>query len=89
MIPSRPNTTVSLTDWSGIALSTAAVIAMASLGRATWDALNLAVVDADGEPFPTPHFLYVDDDIYADVFNVERMEQCIACSIEAMYLVMG
>jgi hypothetical protein len=57
--------------------------------RAEWDTLNAAVVDAGGHPLPTPHFVYVDDDIYVDLFSVEDFEQCIAASIEAIYVLLG
>jgi hypothetical protein len=57
--------------------------------RAKWDTLNAVVVDAGGHPLPTPHFVYVDDDIYVDLFSVEDFEQCFAASIEAMYILLG
>jgi hypothetical protein len=57
--------------------------------RAEWDTLNEAMVDAGGHPLPTPHFVYVDDDIYIDLFSVEDFEQCIAASIKAIYILLG
>jgi hypothetical protein len=57
--------------------------------RAKWDSLNTAVVDAGGHPLPTPHFVYVDDDIYVDLYSIEDFEQCIASSIEAIYVLLG
>lgn len=47
------------------------------------------VRDEQGRPLPTPHRLFVDDDIYADRFDVDRMEQAIAASIEAIFILLG
>ena len=52
--------------------------------KAHWDALNTAVVDAGGLPLPTQHFIYVDNDIYVDIFSIEDFKQCIPASIEAI-----
>jgi hypothetical protein len=38
---------------------------------------------------PTPHGIYVDDDIYLDVSNPRRFEQAIAASIEAIFILLG
>jgi hypothetical protein len=57
--------------------------------RVAWDAMNAAVVDSVGNPLPTPHYVYVDDDIYVDLYSVENFEQCIAASIEAIYILLG
>ena len=43
---------------------------------------------ADGGLQPTPHRLFVDDDIYADIWDVVRMEQTIAASIEAIFILL-
>lgn len=51
-----------------------------------WDALNAAVVDAGRAALPTAHFIYVDDDIYVDIFSVPDFKQCIAASIEAIWI---
>jgi hypothetical protein len=59
------------------------------LTRAAWDALNTSVVDTVGDPLPTPHFVYVDDDIYVDIYSTDDYEQCIAASIEAIYILLG
>ena len=47
------------------------------------------VLDEHGNPLPTPHRLFVDDDIYADRFDVARVEQAIAASIEAIFILLG
>ena len=53
------------------------------------DSKNQGVLDAAGNPEDTPHDLFVDDDIYAEVYLRERVEQAIACSIEAMFICLG
>lgn len=47
------------------------------------------VLDDDGKPVNTPHAFFVDDDVYADVYDTERVEQTIACSIEALFMILG
>ena len=42
-----------------------------------------------GNPVPTPHGIYVDDDIYLDVADPRRFEQAIAASIEAIFILLG
>ena len=53
------------------------------------DEKNQGVLDADGRPVPTPHAMFVDDDCYAEVFIIARVEQAIAASIEAVLIVLG
>ena len=50
---------------------------------------NPGVVDKDGVPEDTPHAFYVDDDLYAELFDRERVEQAIAASIEAIFILLG
>ncbi|KAL7546383.1 hypothetical protein ACHAWF_016015 [Thalassiosira exigua] len=50
---------------------------------------NRGVLDENGLPADTPHAFYVDDDLYAEVFDVERIEQAIAASIEAIFILLG
>ena len=57
--------------------------------KALRDAINQGVRDASGTPKPTPHGIYVDDDIYLDVAEVCRFEQAIAASIEAIFILLG
>ncbi|KAL3803843.1 hypothetical protein HJC23_004005 [Cyclotella cryptica] len=57
--------------------------------QASCDALNQGVRDASGTPRPTPHGVYVDDDVYLDVADTCRLEQAIASSIEAIFLLLG
>lgn len=53
------------------------------------DSLNRGVLDADGNDVNTPHAMYVDDDCYAEIFNRERVEQAVAASIEAIFILLG
>lgn len=53
------------------------------------DSQNRGVLDEDGIPVDTPHALFVDDDIYAEVYCRIRVEQAIAASIEAMFILLG
>ena len=57
--------------------------------RAIPDALNKGILDDQGNPAPTPHGVYVDDDIYLDVADRRRFEQAIAASIEAIFMLLG
>ncbi len=57
--------------------------------RALRNALNQGVIDASGNPAPTPHGVYVDDNIYLDVADTHRFEQAIASSIEAVFVLLG
>ena len=45
--------------------------------KAVRDALNPGVLDDTGPPAPTPHGVYVDDDIYLDVADPRRFEQAM------------
>lgn len=53
------------------------------------DSINKGVMDEQGNPVKTPHAFYVDDDIYAEVYNIERIERAIAASIEAIFILLG
>ena len=53
------------------------------------DALNTGVLTQDGTPAPTPHNYYVDDGIYAEVFDRTRVEKALAASIEAIFIMLG
>jgi hypothetical protein len=57
--------------------------------RAIGDALNPGILDALGNPVPTPHGIYVDDDIYLDVADTSRFEQAIDASIKAIFILLG
>jgi hypothetical protein len=57
--------------------------------KAYRDALNNGIHDAQGNPAPTSHGVYVDDDIYLDVADKRRFEQAIAASIEAIFMLLG
>jgi hypothetical protein len=51
--------------------------------------VHKGVMGEDGQPINTPHHMFVDDDIYADVYCVDRIEQTIASGIEAVFIVLG
>ena len=55
------------------------------------DNINRGVRSASGRDSNTPHDLFVDDDVYADVYNIDRirLEQAIASGIEAVLTVLG
>ena len=59
------------------------------LAIAKADPINQGVLDAEGLPVNTPHDLFVDDDVYAEVFLKKRIEQAIAASIEAIFILLG
>ena len=52
------------------------------------DTLNTGVI-VDGQPGPTPHFYYVDDGVYAEIMQRVRVEQAMASSIEAIFVLLG
>ncbi|KAL7531340.1 hypothetical protein ACHAWF_007337, partial [Thalassiosira exigua] len=47
------------------------------------------VIDEDGNVENTPHHLFVDDDIYAEVYDRSRIEQATAAGIEAVFILLG
>jgi hypothetical protein len=57
--------------------------------RVFCDALNRGIFDAHGSPAPTPHGVYVNDDIYLDVAKKRRFKQAIAASIKAIFMLLG
>lgn len=61
----------------------------AQFTRARACALNPGVLDTNGKPASTPHAFFVDDDIYSEVFDVDRIEQAVAASIEAIFVLLG
>ena len=61
----------------------------AKFTQATPDSLNTGVLDAEGNDAKTPHDMFVDDDIYAEIYCRERIEQAIAASIEAIFILLG
>jgi len=44
---------------------------------------------AQGLPVPTPHHVFVDDDIYLKVIDTVRVEQAISTSIEDIFILLG
>ena len=59
------------------------------LTPASPDTLNTGVLDRDGNPINTPHHFFVDDGVYAEIFDKIRIEQAIASSIEAIFILLG
>ena len=59
------------------------------LTKAFSDALNPGVLGDTGVPAPTPHGVYVDNDIYLNVTSSCRFERAIAASIEAIFILLG
>lgn len=57
----------------------------AALIPAVSDEFNQGVLDAEGNPTNVPHFIYVDDDCYAVVYDPDDIEQAVA-SIEAIFI---
>ena len=53
------------------------------------DSRNKGVRDSTGQPCNTPHHMFVDDAVYAEVYLRVRVEQAIAASIEAMFITLG
>ena len=45
------------------------------------------VLDKNGIPMPTPHNMYVDDNLIAEI--KPRMKQAMSASIEALFILMG
>ena len=58
------------------------------LTPASRDTLNTGVLDEDGNPVNTPHDIFVDDGIYAEIFEKACIEQAIAASIEAIFILL-
>ena len=48
---------------------------------------NKGVLDSAGRPQPTPHFIYVDDDMLADTRS--RMHHALAAGLEAIFDLLG
>ena len=61
----------------------------AKFTQATPDSLNTGVRDDEGHGTMTPHDIFVDNDIYAEIYCWERIEQAIAASIEAIFITLG
>ena len=49
------------------------------------------VLDAKGNPVPTPQSMFVDDSIYAKIYEKtrERIEQNVAAGIKAIFILFG
>ncbi len=56
---------------------------------ATRDSRNTGARLPDGSIRPPPHHLFVDDDIYADIFDSYSTQQAVAASIKAIYILLG
>ena len=62
---------------------------MCKISEAKADAKNQGIQHTDADPNCTPHYLFVDDDIYTLLYNVLAIEQTVAASIEAMFILLG
>ena len=60
----------------------------ATFSPAVQDSLNQGVL-RDRELVETPHDFYVDDDLYAELFDIIRIERAVAASIEAIFILLG
>ena len=49
------------------------------------------VLDASGNPLPTPQRLFVDDSVYAEIYEDDkiRIEQTVAAGIESIFILLG
>ena len=56
---------------------------------ATSCARHQGVLDEAGSPAPTPHGLFVDDDLIAEVYDRDRIRRAIAAGIEAIFIILG
>jgi hypothetical protein len=60
--------------------------------RFTWafqDALNQGIRDAQRNPVPTPHGVYIDDNIYLDITDKHHFKKVTATSIKAIFILLG
>ena len=55
--------------------------------QATADAIHTGVLDARGQPLPTPNTTFVDDNMLADVRH--RIGTAIHCSILSLFMILG
>ena len=46
----------------------------AKFTQATSDSLNIGVRDSDSQDVNTPHNMYIDDNVYAEVYRRKRIE---------------
>jgi hypothetical protein len=60
-----------------------------TFAKAKRDSLNPGVLTAAGHPTDTTHNFYVDDDVYSEIWAQERVEQAVAASIEAVFILLG
>lgn len=60
-----------------------------AFARAIPDGFNSGVLDSAGTPASTPHKYYVDDGIYAELYDIARIKRAVAASIEAVFLLLG
>eukprot|EP00957_Ditylum_brightwellii_P173731 13226932-Ditylum_brightwellii.AAC.1 len=55
--------------------------------QALSDSIHKGVIRADGTPVNTPHNMYVDENLIAEIPG--RMKQAMTASIEALFILMG
>jgi len=59
-----------------------------NLSVAVVDSINTGILVAQGLPVRTPHHVFLDHDIYLDVFDTVHVEQAISTSIEAIFILL-
>ena len=49
------------------------------------------MLDASGNPLPTPQRLFVNDSVYAEIYEDDkiRIEQTVAAGIESIFILLG
>ena len=60
----------------------------ARVSIATASEINSGVKDSTAQDIPTPHNLYMGDDVYTEIYKVEHIEQVITANIEAMFILL-
>jgi hypothetical protein len=51
--------------------------------------MHKGVLDQNGDPVNTPHGLFVDDDLIAEVYDKQRILRAIAAFIETIFILLG
>lgn len=62
---------------------------MAKFTPANTDSFQMGVLDEENNPITKTHHFYVDDGIWLEVFDTEKIEKAIAAYIEAICILLG
>ena len=54
-----------------------------------WQYINIGVFSTPDTPINTPHQFYINNDIYMDIYDKDRMECAVTASIEAIFIMLG